>query len=191
MAKKAADRSHKVMFAGIGGKGVLTVGRLLAESGLAKYRYSSFFPNYGAAQRGGDAECTVSLSDEEPDSPVLFNIPAAVVMDDSVFEEFEQRVLPGGVLLVDSTVITQKVGRDDIQVYYIPATSIANELGSGQVANLVLLGAYLEQSGAVPIAVVEKALELAMKGGRRQAMLKVNKEALNAGAQAMKEYKSG
>jgi 2-oxoglutarate ferredoxin oxidoreductase subunit gamma len=188
MAEKAVDSCHKVMFAGTGGKGVLTVGRLLAESGLAQYRYSSFFPNYGAAQRGGDAECTVILSHEELDSPVQFNIPAAVVMDISVFKQFEERVQPDGALFVDSTVIPDRCEREDIRVFYIPATRMASELGSSQVANLILLGAYLEHSGAVPIPVVEKALELAMKGGRREALIQVNKEALNAGARAIREY---
>ncbi len=187
MAQKTVDRCHKVMFAGIGGKGVLTVGRLLAGSGVAEYKHSSFFPNYGAAQRGGDAECTVILSDEELGSPVQFYVPAAVVMDGSVFRQFEERVQPDGVLFVDSTVIADKVERKDVQVYYIPATQMASELGSSQVANLVLLGAYLEQSGAVPIEVVEKALEAAMKGGRHEALLQVNKDALHAGADFIRE----
>jgi 2-oxoglutarate ferredoxin oxidoreductase subunit gamma len=184
MTENDIKRCYKVMFAGVGGKGVLTVGRLLAEAGLAEYKYSSFFPNYGPAQRGGDSECTVILSDEELDSPVQFDIPVAVVMDISTFEQFEDRILPGGTMIVDSTAVPNRSEREDINIHYIPAGWLANELGAGQVTNLVLLGSYLRLSGALPVPLIEKAIEVSMKGGRREAMIEINQKALRAGAMA-------
>lgn len=176
---------HELMIAGTGGRGVLLVGRLLAQAGMDKYRFASFFPNYAPAMRGGDSECTVILSDGFVGSPVMFEPGYAIVMTGSALTLMESRVKSGGFLIVDSSVIPDRVARADISAYYIPATEKAVSLGGNQAANMVLLGAYLEASKAVPLDFVEKALDSRLQGESKRSILSLNKTALNEGAKLM------
>lgn len=182
-------RQHQVMIAGTGGRGILMVGRLLAEAGMTRYQHVSYFPNYGAAMRGGDSEVTVILADNEISSPAIFNPEVAMVMDLSFFKPMAARVKPEGMLLVDSSVVSAKVKRKDITAYYLPVTQKALDMGNVQVANIILLGAYLEATGVVPIEVVEQALEKRMLGTRREVLLSVDKQALKEGAKLMASAK--
>lgn len=178
-------RQHRVMIAGTGGRGILMIGRLLTEAGMTSYKHVSYFPNYGAAMRGGDSEVTVILSDDEIGSQVVFNPEVAMIMDRSFFRPMEARVKKGGMLIVDSSVVTTKVKRKDINAHYLPVTRKALDMGNAQVANLILLGAYLEATRVVSIASVEKALEKRMLGTRREALLSLDKEALKEGSKLM------
>lgn len=157
-------------------------GRLLAEAALSRYRNVLYFPNYGGLVRGGASECTVVLSDEEISSPVVLEPEVAIAMSSASLKDFEKRVKPGGMLFYDSSVISDKVTRQDIKVFGIPATKAAVELGDSRVANLLFLGAYLKATGALPVELVEKALEKKLAGGRREALLALDKEALRKGA---------
>ena len=182
-------RQHQVMMSGTGGRGILMIGRLLAEAGMTRYKHVSYFPNYGAAMRGGDSEVTVTLSDDEIGSQVIFNPEVALIMDLSFFKPMEARMKPGGMMLVDSSVVSTKVERDDITAHYLPVTQKALDMGNMQVANLVLLGAYLKAIEAVPIKAVEQALEKRMLGTRREALLQLDKEALKEGGEFMASSK--
>ncbi len=191
---KEETRYFELMIAGIGGQGVLTIGRLLAEAGMKIYPNVLYFPVYGAAMRGGESECTVILSDEEIPSPAIHRPQAAIIMTEAtflapIFKEFEGRVEPGGTIIIDSSIVQNKVQRDDVKTFYIPASGVAQELGSHQVANFILLGAYLEASKAVPLPVVEKTLGETMAGSRRKGLLPLNKKALRIGAELMANYK--
>lgn len=136
-----------------------------------------------AAMRGGPCECTVVISEGDIASPVLSKSDSVIIMESSQLKDFIARVKPGGRLFIDSSIVTDDVKRNDIEVVAIPATEIALKVGDGQVANLVLLGAYLEKTKVLPISAVEE--ELASKlAGRKEALLKLNKIALEEGARA-------
>jgi 2-oxoglutarate ferredoxin oxidoreductase subunit gamma len=178
---------HEVAIAGIGGQGALTIGRLLAEAAATQYPYVSYFPNYGASMRGGDTECTVILSRQPIGAPAMLRPHAAILMGDMPLQEYRDRVVPGGLVMVDSSLLPGKVGREDLRVLYIPASDTAIGLGNRQVANLVLLGAYLETTGAVSLEAVEAALEQRLSGGRREGLLELNRQALREGARLARE----
>jgi len=191
---KGDVRYLDVMMAGLGGQGVITIGRLLAEAGMKVYSNVLCFPKYGAAMRGGESECTVIFSEEEIPSPAVYRPQAAIIMTTGtvlapILKEFESRVKPGGTIILDSSIVQDRIQRDDVKVFYIPASSAAHKLGSRQVANFILLGAYLEASKAVPIEVVEKTLGKTMAGSRRRSLLPLNKKALRKGAELMANYK--
>ena len=184
-----ADKNHfELMVVGLGGQGALFIGRLLAQAAMPMYEHVSYFPNYGAAMRLGDSECTVILSPEPISSPVVLNPEAAIIMGPAPLAKFEKRMSPGAAVILDSSVATSEIERKDINVFYIPASKAAGELGSRQVTNLVLLGAYVEVSKAVPLERVEAELEKVFAGERREAMLALNKAALREGAKLIANY---
>lgn len=174
---------YELMIAGVGGKGVLTIGKLLAEAAQENFSNVLYFPNYGPAMRGGDCECTVVFSNQPITSPVIYEVPLAIIMDQSAFEAFRGRLKKGAEVFIDSTVIPMKIERQDIAAIYVPATKMAMDLGSAQVANLVLLGAFLEKTKALPLSSINKALDNVLLGTRRESLLQLNKSALQNGAQ--------
>lgn len=180
----------ELMVAGLGGQGLLTTGWLLTEAAMSKYRHVLYFPNYGPMMRGGESECTIILSDEEIGSPAVFNPLSAIVMGTSAFSQLESRVKAGGTIFVDSSVISAKVGREDIKAFYIPATKMAIELGDRRVANLILLGAYLKATKVLPLGAIEAQLEKQLAGKRGEAILHLNKQALREGAKFIADYQS-
>ncbi len=176
---------HQVVIGRTGGRGILTLGRILAEAGMSHYAGVSYFPNYGAAMRGGASEVTVILSDKEIGSPAVLRPETVIAMSPAFFKLLLPRVQPGGICLVDKAVITDEVSRQDVDLHCLPATSRAMELGNVQVANLILLGAYLEVTSALPLDVVEGALERRLIEKRRESLLPLNKQALHDGASMM------
>lgn len=171
----------EVTMSGLGGKGVLTLGRILAEAGMEIYDYVSYFPNYSPAMRGGESECTVIFSDKPIPSPLIYNPSHAIVMDPASFSTFETRLKPGGTLFCDDSVISAKGSRDDIEVFNVPASEEAVEIGDLQVANMVLLGAYVGKAESVPLGMLERALTKRFKGSRRESLLELNKQAVRKG----------
>ena len=178
----------QLMVAGLGGQGALFIGRLLAEAAMSKYKNVNFFPNYGPAMRLGPSECTVTVSDAEITTPVTMTPEAAIIMGAAPLAGFEAKMAPGSMMILDSSVLRTKSKKRDVKVFYIPATEAATKLGNMAVANLVLLGAYLEASKAVSLETVEAALERRMAGGRREDMLSLNKAALREGTRLMAEH---
>lgn len=183
-------RQHQVMMSGTGGRGILMIGRLLAEAGMTQYRHVSYFPNYGAAMRGGDSEVTVTLSDDEIGSQAILNPEVSLIMDTSFFKPMEARIKPRGMMLIDSSVVSTRGERNDITYHYLPVTQKALDMGNVQVANLILFGAYLEATEAVSIRTIEQALEKRMLGTRREALLQLDKEALKEGAELISGSKN-
>jgi 2-oxoglutarate ferredoxin oxidoreductase subunit gamma len=178
----------ELMVAGIGGQGLLTTGWLLVEAAMSKYRHVLFFPNYGPFMRGGDSECTIILSDDEIGSPAIYNPTAAIVMGSESFTQLEKRLKPGGTIFIDSSLISAKVSREDLKAFYIPATKLAVELGGKQVANLILLGAYLEATKVLPLEAIEVELEKKLMGKRGETLLSLDKQALREGAKLIANY---
>ncbi len=173
------------LFAGFGGQGMLLIGNFLAYAGMIEGKQVSWLPSYGPEMRGGTANCSVVVSDKEIASPVITKATCVVAMNRPSLDKFEDMVCPGGILLINSSLIDVKAKRDDIKVYYVPANEIAEELGTSKVANMVILGAYLEISKCVKVESVLEALQHKL-GAKKAHLLDVNRRALAAGAEAVR-----
>ena len=119
----------KIVFAGFGGQGVLLAGYALSYAAMSEGKYVTYLPSYGAEQRGGTANCTISISDEEIASPVASAPDCAVIMNQPSLIRFRNQVAPAGKLLLNTTLVSGRVERDDVKVFLIPATKIAEDLG--------------------------------------------------------------
>ena len=172
---------EKNIFAGFGGQGVLLMGQLLAAAGMMEGKNTSWIPSYGPEMRGGTANCSVMLSDDEIDSPLVTRPTSLIVMNRPSLEKFEDSVVPGGSIFVNSSMIDIKVKRTDVNAYYVPCTEIATELGNPKVSNMIMLGAYIGKSGCVDIETVLEAL-LEKLGERKAKLIPLNREALKRGA---------
>jgi len=182
-----ADKYFEVTMSGLGGKGVLTLGKILAEAGVEIFENVSYCPNYSPAMRGGECECTVIFSDRSIPSPLIYNPEHAIVMDSASFRQFEMRLKSGGILFCDDSVISAKGDRDDIKVFHLPASDEAVALGDIQVANMILLGAYIGKAESVPLGMLERALTKRFKGSRRESLLELNKKAIRKGNEMAKK----
>ena len=173
---------HQIIAAGFGGQGVLTMGQLLAYAAMVEGKEVSWLPSYGPEMRGGTANCHVIITDEGAvGSPIITDATAVIVMNRPSLAKFEPLAMPKGLLLVNASLITDKPKRDDIEILYVPANEIADELGDARVANMVMLGAYLKRTEAVSRTSIEAALQKAF-GERKADVIPTNMEALNRGA---------
>ena len=172
-----------VIIAGFGGQGVMLIGNLLAQAGMEHGLEVSFIPVYGAEMRGGTANCSVIVSDDPVASPLVDKADVIVAMNRPSLDKFEEHVKPGGVLVINSSIIDRKAVRDDIQVVYCDANAIAESIGNPKGANVAILGAVLEK---VPVTTVEQMTEaIRIELGERKArFLEGNKKALIAGMEA-------
>ena len=172
-------RRTEVLMAGTGGRGVLMAGLLLAQAGTSQYQHVSWSPSYAAAMRGGPCECTVMFSDEEILSFLRYRTQTVIVIEPSQLKAMEGRVSPGGLMVVESTGLRDKVEREDVEIFPVPGLQVAIELGDNRVSNLVLLGAYVGKTGVVKPEYVEQELE--RRFGGRKAVLELNKRAFEQG----------
>lgn len=177
---------EKVIMAGFGGQGVMSMGQLLTYAGMIENKNVSWLPSYGPEMRGGTANCNVIVSESLIGSPVITNdATCTIAMNLPSLIKFEKDVVSGGKVLVNSSLIDRKVERDDVEVYYIPANEIAVELGNAKVANMVMLGAYLELTKAVEFETISKAFKKVF-GENKAHLIPINQEALKKGAEAVK-----
>ncbi|MBQ6833374.1 MAG: 2-oxoacid:acceptor oxidoreductase family protein [Lachnospiraceae bacterium] len=176
---------EKNIFAGFGGQGVLLMGQLLAMAGMMEGMNTSWIPSYGPEMRGGTANCSIMISDKEISSPIVTRATAVIAMNRPSLEKFENTVIPGGKLFVNSSIIDIKSTRTDIDVYYVPCNEIAHELGNDKVANMVMLGAYLEKC---PVVTVESVLQALLEklGKNKSHLIPMNREAFAKGAEVVK-----
>ncbi|GBF11063.1 2-oxoacid:acceptor oxidoreductase family protein [Tepidibacillus infernus] len=173
---------HEIIIAGFGGQGVMSMGQLLAYAGMIENKHVSWLPSYGPEQRGGTANVSVIISDEPVGSPVISHPTTAIVLNKPSFDKFEPLVIPGGVLIVNSSLIDVKSTRQDITIIEVSASELANEMGEPKVANSIILGAFLEISKAVsPESVIESLKKVLPE--RRHNLIPVNQLALEKGAQ--------
>jgi 2-oxoglutarate ferredoxin oxidoreductase subunit gamma len=175
----AAAPKGELIVAGLGGQGVLVIGELLARAGMSAYAHTSFRPSYGVEARGGTSECAVILSDAEILFPVLSRAHAVIVIDGSQLKAFEEKVRPGGLLIVEKDKATDEAHRDDIEILEIPGAEIARQIGEMRVANLVFLGAYLGKTRLLPLETIEEELGKKLKS---EDVRRANREALRQGA---------
>ncbi len=146
---------NDLIIAGFGGQGVLLIGKMLAYAGMADGKEVSWLPSYGPEMRGGTCNCTVVIADRPVGSPVVERPRVAMVMNLPSLEKYEGMVKPGGLLLVNTSLINREVQRSDVRVVKVPANEIANRLGNPRAANMVALGAYLGATRAVSLEAVE------------------------------------
>jgi 2-oxoglutarate ferredoxin oxidoreductase subunit gamma len=169
----------KTIFAGFGGQGVLSMGLNLAQAAMLEGKNVTYLPSYGAEVRGGTANCTVAVSDEEIASPVASSPDFVVALNYPSLVRFQHQIQSGGLLLVNSSLADAEVSRGDIDIAGVPANSIAEELGSPRSANMVMLGALTKKSNIVSISSVIDGLKEALKNKRK--LIAVNEKALMAG----------
>ncbi len=177
---------QEVIIAGFGGQGVLFAGKLLSYTALDEGKEVTWIPSYGPEMRGGTANCTVVISDEEIGSPLVNNPTAVIAMNLPSLEKFEDLVKEGGVLVVNTSMVNRGVARDDIKVVNIPANEIAQAIGSERAVNMVMLGALLGNLDLLSLDAVEAALGHHLPE-RHKKFLPANKEALRKGAEYQAE----
>lgn len=173
--------TQEIVCAGFGGQGVMSMGQLLTYAGMIEEKNVSWLPSYGPEMRGGTANCGVVVSDNPVGSPIVTDSTAAIVMNLPSLFKFEKTLVKDGLLLVNSSLIDQKTSREDVKAYYIPANEIANELGNGKVANMVMLGAFLEITKTVKIESILAAFKKVF-GPTKEHLIPLNKDALEKGA---------
>ncbi|MBI1987988.1 MAG: 2-oxoacid:acceptor oxidoreductase family protein [Nitrospinae bacterium] len=170
----------EVIIAGFGGQGVLLVGHLIAYAGMLEGKEVTWLPSYGPEIRGGTCNCTVVVSDRRIGSPSIPHPAAVIVMNRPSLDKFEPAVAPGGSLIVNSSLTDRLPSRADLRTFLLPASGMAQELGSSRVANLILLGAYLAATGVVSFPGVMAALEGILPSDKHP-LLPLNRRALEAG----------
>lgn len=172
--------SYNMVFAGFGGQGILFAGKVVAYCGLIDERHLSWLPSYGPEMRGGTANCSVCLSDEPISSPLVVNPNVLVAMNLPSYEKFIDAVEPGGTVVIDSTLIEKKCDRTDINVFYVPATALADEKGLSGLANIILVGKLLKETGFATKEVVNQAIEKCVPA-KKAHLVDSNKKAIELG----------
>ena len=175
----------EIIIAGFGGQGVLSMGTILAYSGLMEDKEVTWMPSYGPEQRGGTANVTVILSDERISSPILNSYDMVVVLNQQSLDKFQSKVKPGGILIYDNYGIHTPPTRTDIKVYCIEAMNATFELGNNKAFNMIVLGAMLKLNSIVTIESVVKALKKTLPE-RHHHMIPMNEEALRKGMSLIK-----
>ena len=176
--------TSRVICAGFGGQGVMSMGQLLTYAGMLEGKEVAWLPSYGPEMRGGTANCSVTVSDKPVGSPVITDDATCAVIMNKPSMKFVNDVVPGGHILVNSSLIDTKVERDDVHVNYIPANELAAEIGMPKVANMIMLGACLKVTESVDIESVLKAF-LKVFGERKAKFIPMNREALQKGMDAV------
>jgi 2-oxoglutarate ferredoxin oxidoreductase subunit gamma len=173
--------THEIILAGFGGQGIMLMGQLIAYAGMLENKHVCWTPSYGMEMRGGTANCSVIVADKPVGAPVVTEASAVVAMNLPSLDRFERVLKPGGVLIINSSLIGRGAKRDDVRVYLIPSNEVANELGNPQVANMVALGAAIAGTGAVCIDSIMKAF--AKIFAKKAERIPVNEQAIRRGAQ--------
>ena len=173
------------IFAGFGGQGMLLIGKFLAMASMLEGKHVSWLPSYGPEMRGGTANCSVNVSDEEVASPIVDQADVVIAMNLPSLDKFEKSVRPGGVLVINSSIIERKSVRDDITVVYCDAMKIADEVGNPKGANVAILGAMMAKVDVCSVDSMIEAIRIEL-GERKARFLEGNKKALVAGMEAAK-----
>lgn len=171
---------EEIIFAGFGGQGIMFVGQLLAYTALDEGKHVTWIPSYGPEMRGGTANCTVVISEEPIGSPVCKYPSIALVFNNPSLEKYEPLVKPGGLLVVNLSMVVRSAQRSDLNVIALPATATASEIGDVRVTNLVMLGALLVRHPLVDLDTVQHVLTEKL-GTRKAHLLKTNLAALERG----------
>ncbi|MDR2011088.1 MAG: 2-oxoacid:acceptor oxidoreductase family protein [Bacteroidales bacterium] len=172
--------TEEIIIAGFGGQGVLSMGKILAYSGLMQGQEVAWMPSYGPEMRGGTSNVTVIISDDRISSPILTQYDTAIILNQQSMDKFESMVKPRGMLLFDPNGIIHHPQRKDINIYKIDATELAAEMGNVKIFNMVILGAYLKIKPIVKLENVIKGLKKSIPE-RNHKLLPLNEQAINKG----------
>ncbi len=170
---------EKVIIAGFGGQGVLSLGQFLAHAAIHDNKEVTWLPSYGPEMRGGTSNCSVVISDEQVASPIVASPDCIIVMNKPSLLKFEQKVRKGGTIIVNSSLIDIKVKRYDVNVYYVPANDLANQAGNVKTANMVVLGAYISIGKLFSIKTIEEVINTQFAG--KPKVIPFNIQALKLG----------
>jgi len=171
----------EVIVAGFGGQGVLFTGQLLSYAAMDEGKEVTWIPSYGPEMRGGTANCTVVIADEEIGSPLVRNPEAVIAMNLPSLDKYESAIQPGGLLVINGSMVNRSAIRKDIRSVVVPANDIAEELGDKKLTNMVLLGALLGNLDVLPLDALKKALKEHLPE-RHHKLLPLNYQALEKGA---------
>ncbi len=177
--------TEEIIIAGFGGQGVLSMGKILAYSGVMQDKEVSWMPSYGPEMRGGTANVTVIISDERISSPILNSYDTAIILNQQSMDKFEWTVKPGGVLIYDPNGITRHPNRRDINIYTIEAAGKAGELGLSKVFNMIVLGGFLKLKPIVSMEYIHKGLEKSLPA-RHHVLIPENEKAIEIGKELIK-----
>jgi len=179
--------TEEIIIAGFGGQGVLSMGKILAYSGIMQDQEVSWMPSYGPEMRGGTANVTVILSDEKISSPYLKLFDTAIILNQQSMDKFQGSVKPEGVLLYDPNGVTVHPTRTDIEIYQIDGNKLATEMGNAKISNMIILGAFLKIK---PIVKLENVIEGLRKSlpERYHHLIPLNKEAITLGMEKLSVY---
>lgn len=169
----------KMVIAGFGGQGVLSMGLNIAEAAMLEGRNVTYLPAYGAEVRGGTANCTVAISDDEIASPVASSPEFVIAMNQPSAVKFQHHIQSGGLFFLNSSLVEAEIVRGDIEIVRVPANRIAEEMGSPRAANMVMLGAFTKKSGVVALDSVVKALKHTLSSKKK--LIDINEKALLRG----------
>ena len=177
--EQATAKRNDLIIAGLGGQGILIGGKILASAAMTQYKNSLWLPSYATRVRGGPSECTVIFSDDEIDSPVLSKADVVILVDPPQLKLFEERVHPGGLLMVESAGLKDRADRSDIRILSIPALEMAVAMGDRRVSNMILLGVYAGLIKSIATSFIEE--ELQKRFGKKQGILSSNLGAFRKG----------
>ena len=170
----------QILIAGFGGQGILFAGKFLAYKGLLEDLQVSWLPSYGPEMRGGTANCSVILSDSPVGSPIITQPDVLVAMNLPSLQKYVDSVVPGGQIYVDSALISEKVTRTDVEVYYIPATQMAKDNGMASLANMIIMGHLLQHNSELSFEGTE-AVVADLVPPKKAALVELNMKALLMG----------
>lgn len=173
-------KTTQIVIAGFGGQGVLFAGKFLAHKGMSENLQVSWLPSYGPEMRGGTANCSVILSDDPIGSPIISEPDVLIAMNLPSLQKYVNAVKSGGQIYLDSSLIDQKVEREDVEVFYVPATRMAKENEIGKLANMILVGKLLENHAELSFDGVDAVLEKLVPP-KKAALLTLNRKALLLG----------
>ncbi len=174
------DKTHEIVFAGFGGQGVLSMGKILAYAGLEEGYEVCWLPSYGPEMRGGTANCSVIISTKKISSPISTSYDSGILLNQPSMDKFENKIKPDGLLIYEEAEIIKKPAREDIDILGLSAFAEAQKMNVKQVANMIVLGALIKQRNIVNIESVLKALEDVLPS-RHHHLIPVNKKALLLG----------
>jgi 2-oxoglutarate ferredoxin oxidoreductase subunit gamma len=181
--------TEEIIIAGFGGQGVLSMGKILAYSGIMQNKEVSWFPSYGPEMRGGTANVTVILSDERISSPVLNDYDTAILLNQQSIDKFEYKVKKNGLLLYDGNGVTRHPDRKDINIFRVDAADESSRMSTTKTFNMIVLGAYLKIRPIVDMTNVIKGLQKSLPA-RYHKLIPVNEEAIKRGMSIVSEISS-
>ena len=178
---------EELIIAGFGGQGVMSMGQLLTYAGMIENKHVAWIPSYGPEMRGGTANCAITVSDSEISSPVVTEPTSVIIMNQPSLEKFMPVLKPGGLLLLNSSMVSAEEFRNDLRVLEIPSNELANEkLSNTRVANIIILGAYIAITNVVTIDSIVESLKKVLPE-RRHNLIPLNRQALELGAELVKQ----